>query len=71
LNVHAPTEEKSNDIKASLYKELECIFKQFPKYHMKIPFIDFNAKVGKKDIFKPTTGNETLHETGSIMGLEQ
>jgi hypothetical protein len=23
---------------------------------------DFNAKVGREDIFKPTTGNENLHE---------
>jgi hypothetical protein len=23
---------------------------------------DFNAKVGRKDIFKPTVGNESVHE---------
>jgi hypothetical protein len=35
---------------------------------MKI-LLDFNAKVGRKDIFKPTTGNESLHETAMIMEL--
>jgi hypothetical protein len=36
LNVHAPTEDKSDDMMNSLYKELECVFDQFPKYHMKV-----------------------------------
>jgi hypothetical protein len=30
---------------------------------------DFNAKVGKGDIFKPTTGNESLHEISNGSGL--
>jgi hypothetical protein len=38
----------------SFYGELEGVFDQFPKYHMKILFGDFNAKVGREDIFKPT-----------------
>jgi hypothetical protein len=29
---------------------------------MKILLGDFNAKLGRDDIFKPTTGNETLHQ---------
>jgi hypothetical protein len=37
LNVHVPTEgEKTDDVKDSFYKELECIFDKFPKYHMKM-----------------------------------
>jgi hypothetical protein len=30
LNVHAPTEDKDDDIKDSFYKELEKVFDQFP-----------------------------------------
>jgi hypothetical protein len=45
LNVHAPTEDKTDDVKDSFYKELERVFDRFPKYHMKI-LLDFNAKVG-------------------------
>jgi hypothetical protein len=33
-----------------------------PKYHMKILLGDLNAKVRREDIFKPTIGNESLHE---------
>jgi hypothetical protein len=36
---------------------------------MKILLGDFNAKVGKEDIFKPTIGNESLHETSNDNGV--
>jgi hypothetical protein len=57
LNVHAPTEDKTDDVKDNFYEELERVFDKFPKYHMKILFRDFNAKVSKEDIFKPTIAN--------------
>jgi exonuclease III len=50
------------------YKELERVFDKFPKYHMKILLGDFNARVGREDIFKPTIGNESLHEITSDNG---
>jgi hypothetical protein len=62
LNVHASTEDKTDDVKDSFYEESELVFDKFPKYHMKIMSGEFNAKVGREDIFKPTTGNESLHE---------
>jgi hypothetical protein len=40
----------------------------FPKYHIKI-LLDFNAKVGREDIFTPTTGNERLHEINNDNGV--
>jgi hypothetical protein len=48
LNVHAPTEDKTDDVKDSFYKELERAFDNFPKYHMKILLGDFIAKAGKE-----------------------
>jgi hypothetical protein len=62
LNVYPPTEDKTDDVKDSFYEELERVFHEFPKYHMKILLGDFNAKVGREDIFKPTIGNGSLHE---------
>jgi exonuclease III len=62
LNVRAPSEDKTDDVKDSFYEELESVFDKFLKYHTKILLGDFNAKVGREDIFKPTIGNETLHE---------
>jgi hypothetical protein len=46
LNVHAPTKDKTDDVKDSFYEELERIFDKFPKYHMKILLGDLNVKVG-------------------------
>jgi hypothetical protein len=50
-------------IKDSFYKEQ--VFDQFPRYHMNILLEDFNAKVGREDIFKPIIGNESLHEASN------
>jgi hypothetical protein len=69
LNVHAPCKNKSNDVKDSFYEEPACEFDQFPRYDMKMLVGDFNAKVDKEDIFKPTTGNESSHEISMIMEL--
>jgi hypothetical protein len=35
LNIHAPTEDKIDDIKDRFYEELEQVFDEFPKYHIK------------------------------------
>jgi hypothetical protein len=59
VNVHAPCEDMSIDVKDSFYEELGHIFDQFPRYDMKILLDDFNAKVGREDVFKPTIRNES------------
>jgi hypothetical protein len=69
LNVHAPTEDKDDVIKDSFYEELEQVFDQFPRYHMKNLLGDFNAKVGRENIFKPIIGNESLHEASNDNGV--
>jgi hypothetical protein len=67
--VHAPTEDKNDDIKDSLYGELEQVFDQFPGYHMKILMGDFNTKVVRADISKPIIGNESLREVSNDNGV--
>jgi hypothetical protein len=69
LNVHAPTEDKIDDIKDRFYEELDQVFDKFPKYHTKILLGDFNAKVGRENIFKPPILNETLHEISNENGV--
>jgi hypothetical protein len=56
-------------MKNRFYEELEHVFDKFSKYHMKILLGGFNDKVGRKDIFKPTIGNEVLHEISNDNGV--
>jgi hypothetical protein len=67
--VHVPTEDKDDVIKDSFYEELEQVFDQFPRNHMKTLLGDINAKVGREDIFKPIIGNESLHEANNDNGV--
>jgi hypothetical protein len=56
-------------MKDRFYDELECVFDKFHKYHLKILLRDFNAQVGKEDMFKPIAGNESLHEISNDNGI--
>jgi exonuclease III len=69
VNVHAPSEEKSDESKDGFYEELEQVFDHFPKYHMKMFLGYFNAKVGREHIFKPTIGQEILHQDSNDNGV--
>jgi hypothetical protein len=69
LNVHAPTEDKIDDMKDRFYEQLEQVFDKFPMYHMNISLRDFNAKVGKGEIFEPAITNESLHEISKENGV--
>jgi hypothetical protein len=68
LNVHAPSEE-TREHSNQFHVELERGFDHYLKHHMKILFVDFNAKLWRKDIFKPTIGNESLHQNSSDNGV--
>jgi hypothetical protein len=67
--MHAPCEDKGDDVRDRFYEELGHVFDQFPRYNMKILLGDFNAKVGRESIFKPSIGNEGLHEIRNDSGV--
>ena len=45
------------------------MFDQFPKYHMKMLLGDFNAKVGRENIFKQTIGQESFQQDSNDNGV--
>jgi hypothetical protein len=69
LNVHAPTGDIIDDVKENFYEELEHILDTFPKYHVQMLLEDFNVKVLREDIFKPTVWNESSHEISNDNGV--
>ena len=44
INAHGTTEDEDDPIKDSFSEELEETLDQFPSYHMKILFGEFNAR---------------------------
>jgi exonuclease III len=56
--VHAPTEDE-DDMKDRFYEELEQVFEQLRRCHMKMLLGDFNPNIGKEDIFKQIIRNES------------
>jgi hypothetical protein len=61
LKVHAPTEDKTDDVKDGFYEELECVFDKFPKYHMKIML--------EKTFLNPQLGMKVCMKLVMIMEL--
>jgi hypothetical protein len=58
----------SDDAKDSLYEELGYVFDHFSRCYMKIFWGEFNAKVGREDIFKLTIGKDSLDEISNDNG---
>jgi hypothetical protein len=60
--VHSPTEERSGNKKDSFYEVLQHVLEEFPKNY--VTFLgDFNSRVGREVISKPTMGNKGLHDS--------
>jgi hypothetical protein len=47
-DVHALTEDETDDVKDSFYEESEHAYNEFPKHNMKIRLGDFSVKAGRK-----------------------
>jgi hypothetical protein len=69
VNVHAPCEDTSDDMKDRFFEELGRVFDQFHRYDTKIVLGDFNAKLSREDIFKLTIVNESSHEISNDNGV--
>jgi hypothetical protein len=64
--VHVPSEEKSDYSKDSFYEELGQVFFTI---RMKTLYGNFNAKVGRRNIFKPKIGSGSPHQDNNDDGV--
>ena len=60
-SVHAPTEPSEEEDKDAFYGALEQSLDQAPRADIKIVIGDFNAQVGKEQVYAPTIGANSLH----------
>jgi len=56
------------EIKEEFYN-VNAKYKSIARSDIKIILRDFNAKVGKESIYKPTIGNESLHNENNNNGI--
>jgi hypothetical protein len=54
---------------ASMWNQVVYLISFLARYDMKILLGDFNAKVDREDIFKPTIGDESSHEISNDNGV--
>jgi len=70
VNVHAPTEDKSQDEKETFYEQLESALNLIPSNRIQIVLGDLNAKVGKEEMFRQVTGGHSLHDETNDNGTK-
>jgi endonuclease/exonuclease/phosphatase family metal-dependent hydrolase len=68
INAHGPTEEKVEYIKDDFYQTLEHISNALPQNDIKLIVGDFNAKIGKEEIYKGIIGRHSLHAISNDNG---
>jgi exonuclease III len=68
ISIHAPTEEKEEDIKDQFYERLERTYDEIPRNDIKIILGDFNAKIGKEVMYRPAISTHSKQETSNENG---
>ena len=69
VNVYAPTDDTEDEIVDEFYETLQSVCDELPKHDDVITLGDFNAKLGKEQIYRDTIGRRSLHETTSNNGF--
>ena len=52
INIYAPTNDKSDDVKDAFYESLDKTYDECPKHDVKIVIGDANAQIGTEDFFR-------------------
>jgi hypothetical protein len=69
IRVHAPTEEAEEEMQDRFYEKLVDVYDRAAEYDVNILVGNMNAKVGKDNIYRPTTGKESIHDVSNNNGM--
>ncbi|XP_023311516.1 craniofacial development protein 2-like [Anoplophora glabripennis] len=61
-------EEKEEEEKEEFYERIEGVYNKIPRYDVKMVIGDFNAKIGKEEIYKPIIGSHSKHNQSNENG---
>jgi exonuclease III len=59
--VHAPIDDKNDEIKEQFFEDLQKVYDQIPRHDIVILLGDMNAKIGREDVYRPVSGIHILH----------
>jgi len=68
INVYAPTEDHTEEIKEQFYDDLQYLLDETSKNDIIIILGDVNAQLGKERLYNEVIGQHTLHEETNING---
>ena len=66
--VHTPTEETEVEVKDRFYEELENVYDGAAGQDVKMLLGDMIAKIGREKMYKPVTGQESIHKESNNNG---
>jgi endonuclease/exonuclease/phosphatase family metal-dependent hydrolase len=69
VNVCAPSKDTEDEIVDEFYETLQVVCDEISKHDAIITLGDFNAKLGKEQLYKDITGRHSLHEVTNSNGL--
>jgi exonuclease III len=69
INIYAPTENATEELKERFYEDLNRCCYHIPKHDALLILGDFNAKIGKQPANQSAAGQHTIHEETSENGL--
>ncbi|XP_025407911.1 craniofacial development protein 2-like [Sipha flava] len=69
INCYAPTEDEDEKTKNDFYKQLEALYDTKPQNLVKVVLGDFIVKIGKEICYRPTIGQQSLHNNSNDNGV--
>jgi len=69
INVYAPTEGTEDERVDKFYETLQVVCDEIPKHDATITLGDFNAKLGREQLYKDVIGRHSLHAVTISNGL--